>query len=106
MNAEELFGRIPDGHREPLTRPPNCYIDRGLRNLVNAANKSGDCIINVGSGYYRPDPDDVIDCKELCEYTKQELSRARDILFKRKMMLHAFDRKKEQRFAEWAQKGL
>lgn len=91
MTAQELFERIPYGHREPLRRPSRESVDRVLRDLVNGANKSGDCIINVGEGYYRPVPGDVVDHKEFTEYVNKELQRARDILLKRKSMLNAFD---------------
>lgn len=87
MEAQELFDRIPTGHRDPLPRPGNARIDRELRKLIEIANKTGDCIINVGNGYYRVDPFDVVDMKELHEYLAMERSRAREINHKRRAML-------------------
>ena len=93
--AAQLFSRIPDGHTNPLRRPSDSYTDRRLRTMVEDANNKGDCIINVGSGYYRPLPDDEVDEKELHEYLNKELSRARKILKKRLAMKIAFEKRKE-----------
>lgn len=92
--AEELFSRIPFGHAEPLKRPADSYTDRGLRRMVEEANNKGDCIINVGSGYYRPLPQDEVDEKEYHEYMKQELSRARKIHLKRSKMRVAYEKRR------------
>lgn len=54
---------IPYGHEKPLQRPVNTYEDRALRRSIETANNNGDCIINVGAGYYRPVPGDRIDEK-------------------------------------------
>lgn len=59
------------------------------------ANNKGDCIINVGSGYYRPLPNDEVDEKEFKEYLAKELSRARKIQVKRLRMKMAFEKRKE-----------
>ena len=93
--AAQLFSRIPDGHANPLRRPSDSYTDRVLRRMVEDANNNGDCIINVGSGYYRPLPNDEVDEKELHEYLNKELSRARKILKKRLAMKIAFEKRKE-----------
>ncbi len=93
--ATVLFNMIPDGHSEPLKRPSNRYVDRVLRSMVEKANKTGDCIINVGNGYYRPIPGDLVDEKELDEYLNSELSRARKILHKRMCMRKAFLERRE-----------
>lgn len=93
--AEQFFSRIPNGHTNPLRRPSNIYTDRVLRRMVEDANNKGDCIINVGSGYYRPLPNDEIDEKELHEYLATELSRARKILKKRLAMRTAFEKRRE-----------
>ena len=83
--AKQHFLRIPDGHTHPLQRPSDSYTDRVFRKMVEDANKHGDCIINVGRGYYRPLPGDAVDEKEFNEYMKRDLSRVREILLKRKM---------------------
>lgn len=93
--AERLFNLIPDGHAEPLQRPSDDYIDRILRNLIEDANKKGDCIINVGHGIYRPVPGDPVDEAELNKYLASELSRARKINYKRFCMVKAFSERKE-----------
>lgn len=76
------------GHRFAVKREGD---DRQFRAEIEAANRNGDCIINVGNGYYRPNPNDPIDCAEFEEYCNKELSRARAIQFKRLMMKKAFD---------------
>lgn len=86
---------IPYGHREPLQRPADTYEDRVLRKNIETANNEGDCIINVGAGYYRPVPGDPVDEKELVEYTSKELHRARAVLKKRLSMKMAFERWRE-----------
>lgn len=88
--AKRLFEKIADGHENTLSRPPDKHTDRLLRGLVNEANKSGDCIINVGNGYYRPMPGDPVDAAEFSHYAASELKRARDILLKRLKMKNAF----------------
>ncbi len=79
----------------PLRRPSDSYTDRVLRRMVEDANNRGDCIINVGRGYYRPLPNDPVDVKELHEYLNKELSRARRVLRKRLAMRMAFEKGKE-----------
>lgn len=96
-----IIYRIPTGHRDPLPRPGNARIDRELRKLIEIANKTGDCIINVGNGYYRVDPFDVVDMKELHEYLAMERSRAREINHKRRAMLQYVKKKDMEAFREW-----
>lgn len=86
---------IPYGHRDPMKRPADPYEDRVLRKSIENANNDGDCIINVGSGYYRPVPGDVVDEKEFEEYMAKDLHRARAILKKRFSMKMAFERRRE-----------
>lgn len=88
--AKQYFLRIPNGHKNPLPRPSDASTDRAFRELVENANNNGDCIINVGSGYYRPLPGDEVDVKEFNEYMNKELSRARKIQLKRIRMRDAF----------------
>ena len=60
--------------------------------LVAEANRSGDCIINIRGGYYRPIP--TVDDDEVAHYFARELHRARAILYKREQMKKAYaDRK-------------
>ena len=91
MNSAQYFSKIGTGHCDTLRRPPSPYIDRKLRGLVEEANRTGDCIINVGNGYYRPLLGDEIDEAELNEYLASELSRARKILSKRLAMKKTFE---------------
>lgn len=93
--ALRLFDLIPDGHAEPLQRPSNKYTDRILRNLIEDANKKGDCIINVGRGIYRPIPGNPVDDAEFKQYTNSDLSRARSILFKRFCMIKTYTERKQ-----------
>lgn len=86
---------IPHGHKNKLQRPSNPYEDRALRRQIEKANREGDCIINVGSGYYRPVPGDEVDENELKEYLSKELRRARTIQKKRLSMKMTFERWRE-----------
>lgn len=86
---------IPYGHNNPMQRPSNVCEDRQLRMKIEKANNDGDCIINVGNGYYRPVPGDTVDEKELDEYLAKELHRARAIQKKRLSMKMAFERRRE-----------
>lgn len=87
--------KIPYGHEKAMPRPSNPIKDRLLRHKIEKANNNGDCIINVGNGYYRPVPGDAVDEKEFKEYTAKELSRARKILKKRLAMIRTFERWRE-----------
>ena len=93
--ARQYFLRIPDGHENPLPRPSDACTDRMFRDLVEDSNRNGDCIINVGRGYYRPRPGDAVDEKELNEYLAKELSRARKIQVKRLAMRNAFEKRRD-----------
>ena len=86
---------IPYGHEHPMQRPVNSIEDRIIRKQIEKANTNGDCIINVGRGYYRPVPGDSVDEKELDEYLAKDLHRARAILFKRLNMKKTFERWRE-----------
>ena len=91
----DVLTSIPYGHREPLKRSNNKAQDRRERKEVERANLNGDCIINVGNGWYRPVPGDAVDEKEFTEYLAKELSRARAILVKRMKMKEAFAERSE-----------
>lgn len=56
--AEVLFEMIGTGPGRAVRRPKDPRTDRALRRLIAEANKKGDCIINVGGGYYRAGEDD------------------------------------------------
>lgn len=86
---------IPYGHKNPLARVSNPVKDRKFRKMVEDANNDGDCIINVGNGYYRPVPGDPVDEKELQEYLAKDLHRARAVLKKRLSMKMTFERWRE-----------
>lgn len=86
---------IPHGHANALPRPADPVKDRALRSEIEKANNDGDCIINVGKGYYRPVPGDPVDEKELGEYLAKELHRARAVQKKRLNMRLTFERWRE-----------
>ena len=90
MKAEEYFKRIDAGHQNAIQRPASPYVDRVLREMVERANRTGDCIINIGNGYYRVVPCDEIDELEFKKYIACDLSRARKILSKRLAMIKTF----------------
>ena len=87
--------RIPVGHRNAMSRPSNPNDDRRLREQIEKANNNGDCIINVGDGYYSPDPNDIEDEVEFNEYMAKELHRARAIQKKRLSMKLTYERRRE-----------
>jgi len=89
--AEALFNLIGSGRENIITRPSNEHTDRYLRKLINQANKKNDCIINTGTGYYRPVPGRIAEEKELNDYLFSELHRSRDILLKRLNMIKTFE---------------
>ena len=94
--ARGYFDRIVSGHRNAVQRPDisvpgNERIDRTLRRLVEKANHEGDCIVNVGRGYYRPIPGDPTDELEFKEYIRLEDSRADKLWGKVYSMKTAFE---------------
>lgn len=94
--ARGYFNRITSGHKNTVSRPDlslpgNESIDRQLRILVEEANHNGDCIINVGNGYYRPIPGDPVDELEFKEYTSKDDSRADKLWSKIYSMHTTFD---------------
>lgn len=88
--AERLFDRIGIGAARAIARPKDAKVDRQLRKLIADANLSGDCIINDGSGYFRPGEDDDIAFET---YIAAERSRAREILRKTSRMQQVYDRR-------------
>lgn len=88
--AERLFDKIGTGAAYALRRPKDAKVDRQLRKLIADANLSGDCIINDGSGYFRPGEDDDIAFET---YIAAERSRAREILRKTSRMQQVYDRR-------------
>ncbi len=110
LEAERLFSQIPNGHAQPIKRPSDNRTDRTLREMVEDANHQGDCIINVGRGYYRPLPHDPVDVKEFHEYLNSDRSRVRKFQAKGLAMKMAFERKRkkeeEQGNAEQNNKGI
>lgn len=86
---------IPRGHENAVQRPANPLEDRKLRREIEQANQNGDCIINVGKGYYRPVPGNATDEAEMRQYLAKELSRARKIHSKRLAMRQTFERWRE-----------
>ena len=86
--AERLFDRIGTGADHALKRPKDAKVDRRLRQLI-AANKNGDCIINVdGSGYFRPGEDDDVAFEAYCA---TERHRGWDIIHKVNRMEEVFE---------------
>lgn len=88
--AEYLFDRIETGADMALRRPSDQKTDRQLRRLIQDANMNGDCIINDGSGYFRPGEDDDVAFEDYCA---AERHRAREILRKISRMERVFDRR-------------
>lgn len=87
--AQILFEMIGEYDR-PIKRPKNPSVDRAFRQLIAEANMNGDCIINVGEGYFRPGKDDNV---LLAEYLLKEQARAREIISKCTAMRQAYNRR-------------
>lgn len=83
-HAEILFDSIQTGRRNAI-KVHNSFYE--FRKLVAEANKSGDCIINIGDGYYRAGEDDE---EELKHYLYRELHRAKEITDKVDAMREAY----------------
>lgn len=99
--ADSYFSRIGEGHEHAIQRPSlhtdfGQDVDRALRDMVKFANENGDCIINVGHGYYRPIPGDLVDEMELKEYFAKDNSRADSIKLKIACMSEAFENKRKE----------
>ena len=82
--AQTIFDRITSGAGNAVGRPAvidknNSTIDRALRELVELANRNGDCIINAGDGYFRPIPGNTIDEYYFHEYLVKEKSRVKEL---------------------------
>lgn len=88
--AERLFGKI--NTKNPVRRPKVPSVDRAFRQLIENANRNGDCIIpsSSGNGYYRLDADNEIDEYAFHIYKSKELARARAIIDKLDMMEKTF----------------
>lgn len=65
----------------------NSTIDRAIRELVEQANRNGDCIINAGEGCFRPIPGNVVDEYYFYEYMAKEKSRLGEEL-RESMVVH------------------
>ena len=90
--AEILFDKIGTGVAYAVRRPKDSKVDRRLRQLIAEANKNGDCIINDGSGYFRPGEDDDIAFEAYCA---AERHRGWEIIHKVNSMEKAFERRYE-----------
>lgn len=88
--AERLFDKIGTGVAYALKRPKDAIVDRQLRRLIADANKNGDCIINDGSGYFRPGEDDDVAFEAYCA---AERHRGWDIIHKVNRMEEVFERR-------------
>lgn len=90
-----MLENIGYGHRNASKRTGNLFEDRKLRADIEEVNNNGDCIINVGGGYYRPVPGDPVDEAEFQKYLARDLKRARAVLKKRLSMKMTFERWRE-----------
>ena len=85
--AEFLIGPIGD-REHPLKRPKNPTVDRALRALRAEKNAKGeDLVINLGEGYFRPNPDDK---PAFLEYYAKEKHRIKQMEKKLDTMFNTF----------------
>lgn len=90
MDAMDYFSRIQTGHDNAVKRPFDMRVDRQLRRMIEDANNNGDCIINNGKGYFRPDPHDAVDAYIFKAYRMKEYARASAICGKLEKMRDSF----------------
>ena len=88
--AEILFDKIGTGAAYAVRRPKDAKVDRQLRRLIADANMNGDCIINDGSGYFRPGEEDDVAFEAYCA---AERHRGWEILHKINRMEEVFERR-------------
>jgi len=91
--AERLFDMI--NSKRPVRRPKSPGVDRAFRQLIEHANRNGDCIIPSGNGkgYYRLNADNEIDEYAFHIYKSKELARSRAIIDKIEKMENSFYRR-------------
>lgn len=70
--------------------PPK-YIAREFSSYVDERNLKGDVVINLGNGYYRPNPLSQEECDEFTQYLNQEYERANTIIDKCIKMQFVYD---------------
>ena len=103
--AQTIFDRITSGAGNAVGRPAvidknNSTIDRALRELVEKANRNGDCIINAGDGYFRPIPGNTLDEYYFHEYIVKEKSRIKELNKKISTMETTYDMWKKEAMSE------
>lgn len=103
--AQTIFDRITSGAGNAVGRPAvidknNSTIDRALRELVEQANRNGDCIINAGDGYFRPIPGNTIDEYYFHEYLVKEKSRVKELEKKISTMETTYEMWKKEAMSE------
>ena len=103
--AQTIFDRITSGAGNAVGRPSvidknNSTIDRALRELVEKANRNGDCIINAGDGYFRPNPCSVVDEYYFHEYIAKEKSRVKELEKKISTMETTYEMWKKEAMSE------
>ena len=103
--AQTIFDRITSGGGNAVGRPAvidknNSTIDRALRELVEQANRNGDCIINAGEGYFRPIPGNTIDEYYFHEYLVKEKSRVKELNKKISTMETTYEMWKKEAMSE------
>lgn len=103
--AQTIFNRITSGAGNAVGRPAvidksNSTIDRALRELVEKANRNGDCIINAGDGYFRPIPGSVVDEYHFHEYMAKEKSRVKELEKKISTMETTYEMWKKEAMSE------
>lgn len=88
--AEMLFDKIGTGAYCAVRRPKDAMVDRQLRRLIADANATGDCIINDGSGYFRPGEEDDVAFES---YMKAEWHKVNMSRRKLQRMRETYDRR-------------
>ena len=98
-HASIAFKSIGIG-RENAYIPPKS-IEKEFSDLVNIQNSKGDVIINLGDGYYRPNPLSDQGDEEFNAYLTQEYERANVIINKCIMMRNTYNSIIKQIMKSW-----
>lgn len=104
--AEALFNRISYGHDNAVSRPINEYEDRCFRKMIEEANNTDDCIINVGDGYFRPDLRNEADRHHLKHYYLSEIQRGMKIMGKTNKMLENAKARDPEGYKLWEREKM
>ena len=99
IRASTAFKSIGIGRENAYTPPKS--IEKEFSDLVDIQNSKGDVIINLGNGYYRPNPLSNPGDEEFNAYIAQEYERANAIIDKCNAMRNTYNSIIKQIMKSW-----